>query len=223
MECKCENLSSVFDKGSVDPKVLAMQINQIQISHLQLQKKESGINHEISITTKRKGEVLLSDGSLRLKLDKWRCINFLRNLLKWINTRDQLSWDLWNEAPSFFNAYTKENICTTHWGNIAGSMHQESFSSVKTSRYFTDGPPHCSKSLITKPFVTWHVRTNQVWGNEGVIGVVVRGEARGKGKNIEVLWLTDQHSEYTAICLWKEERRYLQIQIGHKDKKGRTL
>ena len=70
MECKCENLLSVLDKGSVDLKVLAMQINQIQISHLQLQKKESGINHEISITTKRKGEVLLSDGSLRLKLDK---------------------------------------------------------------------------------------------------------------------------------------------------------
>ena len=111
----------------------------------------------------RKWEVLLSDGSLRLKLDKWRCINFLRNLLKWINTRDQLSWDLWNEAPIFFNAFTKENICTTHWGNIAGLMHRESFSCVETSRYFTDGPPHCSKSLITKPFVTWRVRTSQVW------------------------------------------------------------
>ena len=56
MECKCENLSSVLDKGSVDPKVLAMQIIQIQISRLQLQYKESGINHENSIKTKENGK-----------------------------------------------------------------------------------------------------------------------------------------------------------------------
>ena len=55
----------------------------------------------------RKGEVLFSDGSLWSKLDKWPCINFLRNLLKWINTRDQLSWDLWNEPPSFFQCQHK--------------------------------------------------------------------------------------------------------------------
>ena len=40
----------------LDPKVLAMQINQIYESRLQLQYKESGINHENSIKTKENGK-----------------------------------------------------------------------------------------------------------------------------------------------------------------------